>query len=148
MSIGERISELRKLSGLTQNQLAKYMEVSRQAVSKWETDQNVPDSQNMIRLAEILDTDLEYLSVGRRTLNVRPPVVINTVETVEKIIEKPVIQEVETIVERIIEKPVIHYIDRPVVKKVYRTQYVRNPLELALCISVSIVVGFLIGLLF
>lgn len=36
MSLGERITELRKACGLSQYQLAKEMEVSRQAVSKWE----------------------------------------------------------------------------------------------------------------
>jgi len=148
MSIGERIIELRKMQGLTQNQLAKSMEVSRQAVSKWESDQTVPDCKNMIRLAEVLATDIEYLSVGRRTLGIRPPVVINTVETVEKVIEKPVIQEVEKIIERIVEKPVVKYIEKPVVKKVYRTEYVRNPLEYALCIGVGLIVGLLVGLIF
>ena len=103
MSIGQRITELRKLHGFSQNQLAKAMEVSRQAVSKWENDQTAPDSLNLIRLAEVLDTDIEYLSTGRRNFTRRPPVVINSVETVEKIIEKPVIQVVETVVEKIVE---------------------------------------------
>ena len=39
MSLGERITELRKACGLSQYQLAKEMEVSRQAVSKWENGQ-------------------------------------------------------------------------------------------------------------
>ena len=120
MSLGDRIIELRTACGLSQNQLAKAMEVSRQAVSKWETGQSVPDSAKMIHLAEVLDTDIEYLTTGRRNYGRRPPVVINTVETVEKVIEKPVVQVVETVVEKIIEKPVVEYVEKPVIKKIYR----------------------------
>ena len=147
MSLGERIVELRTACGLSQNQLAKAMEVSRQAVSKWETDQSSPDSMKMIHLAEVLDTDIEYLTTGRRTFGRRPPVVINTVETVEKVVEKPIVQVVEKIVENIVEKPVVMYIDRPVIKKVYRKQYIRNPLEFAICGGICFFIGLFIGLL-
>ena len=110
MSIGERISELRTLCNMTQGDLARAMDVSRQAVSKWETDQAVPDALKMIRLAEVLESDIEYISTGRRTFGRRPPVVIKTVETVEKIVEKPVVQVVEKVVENVIEKPVIEMV--------------------------------------
>ena len=49
MSLGERITELRKACGLSQYQLAKEMEVSRQAVSKWENGQAVPDAGRIIQ---------------------------------------------------------------------------------------------------
>ena len=146
MSLGQRITELRTEQQLSQNQLAKLMEVSRQAVSKWETDQSAPDSIKMIHLAEVLDTDIEYLTTGRRNFARRPPVVINTVETVEKIVEKPVVQVVEKVieVEKIVETPV--YIEKPVIKKVYRKQVVRNPLEFAVCGGICFVLGLLIGI--
>ena len=148
MSLGQRITELRAEQKLSQNQLAKLMEVSRQAVSKWETDQSAPDSIKMIHLAEVLDTDIEYLTTGRRNFARRPPVVINTVETVEKIVEKPVVQVVEKVieVEKIVETPV--YIEKPVIKKVYRKLIVRNPLEFAVCGGICFVIGLLIGLFF
>lgn len=147
MSIGERIIELRTLCNMTQGELARAMEVSRQAVSKWENDQAVPDALKMIRLAEVLESDIEYISTGRRTYGRRPPVVIKTVETVETVVEKPVVQVVEKIVEKVVEKPVIQYVDRPVIKKVYRTQYRRNPIEF-LCIGiVCFIAGLLIGIL-
>ena len=76
MSLGERITELRNQNNLSQYELAKAMEVSRQAVSKWENDQSSPDARNLIRLADILDTDIEYLTTGRRTYGRRPPVVL------------------------------------------------------------------------
>lgn len=146
MSLGERIMELRTASGMSQNQLAVQMEVSRQAVSKWETDQSCPDPIKMIRLAEVLDTDIEYLSTGRRNFGRRPPVVINTVETVEKVVEKPVIQVKETVVEKIVEKPVVEYVEKPVIKKVYRKQLVRNPVEFIICGSICFLIGLLVGI--
>lgn len=146
MSLGDRIAELRTIAGMSQLELSRQMEVSRQAVSKWESDQSSPDASNLIRLAEVLDTDIEYLTTGRRTYGRRPPVVIRTTETVEKIVEKPVIQE--TIVERVIETPVVQMVEKPVTKKVYRTRFVRNPLELGIVALVSFLLGFLAGRIF
>lgn len=146
MSLGDRIAELRIAAGLSQNQLAKAMEVSRQAVSKWENGQSVPDPMKMIHLAEVLETDIEYLTTGRRNFGRRPPVVINTVETVEKVVERPIIQKVETVVEKIVEKPVVEYVEKPVIKKVYRKQYIRNPVEFLVCGSVCFLIGLLVGI--
>ena len=145
MSVGERILELRKAQNISQVQLADMLSVSRQSVSKWENDLSVPDSSKLIRLAEVLDTDIEYLSTGRRNFARRPPVVLTTVETVEKVVEKPVIQVVEKVVE--VEKPVIQYVEKPVIKKVYRTKYVRNPLESFLIGAGCFLIGLLIGAL-
>ena len=145
MSVGDRISELRNEKKLSQNQLAKLMEVSRQAVSKWETGQSVPDSLNLIKLSDILETDIEYLTTGRQVVPTRPPVVIKTVETVEveKIVEKPVIQVVEKIVEKQVNVPV----EVPVVKKVFRTKYIRNPIEYAIIGAVAVLLGLIIGIM-
>ena len=145
MSLGDRISELRKVCGLSQLELSRQMDVSRQAVSKWETDQTSPDAANLIRLSEILDTDIEYLTTGRRTYGRRPPVVIKTTETVEKVVEKPVIQVVEKIVEKVVETPVVQLVERPVVKKVYRTKYVQNPVVLFLVGVLCFLVGLALG---
>ena len=147
MSIGQRISELRKQHDLSQYQLAKLLEVSRQAVSKWENDQAEPDALHLIRLADLLDTDLEYLSTGRRNFSRRPPVVINTVETIETVVEKPIVREVEKIVERIIEKTVVAFVDKPIMKKVYRKEYLRNPVEFMVCGGICLIIGILIGML-
>jgi len=151
MSIGERIISLRQEQKMSQNQLAKLMEVSRQAVSKWENGQAVPDSLKIIRLAEVLKTDVEYLTTGRQVVPARPPVVVKSVEVVEKIVEKPIIQVVEKVVEREIkvpvEVPVVEYVDRPVYKRVIRTRYMRNPLEFIIVGIGAFVLGLLIGLL-
>jgi transcriptional regulator with XRE-family HTH domain len=147
MSIGERITELRKLQNLTQGQLADALHVSRQAVSKWENGQSNPDSQNLIQLTEVLDTDIEYLTTGRKTYGRRPPVVIKTVETVEKVVEVPVVQVVETVVEKTVEKPTVQYIEKPVIKKVFRVKYRRNPVELAIVGGIGFLIGLLVGFL-
>ena len=152
MSIGERITKLRTECNISQKQLADAMEVSRQAVSKWENDLSTPDPAKMIRLADVLNTDLEYLTNGRVVVPSRPPIVLETVKTVEKIVEKPVVQVVEKVVERRVEVPVevpvVEYVDRPVVKKLVRTRYIRNPLEYAvvglLCLIAGIFIGFLL----
>ena len=145
MSLGDRISELRTAADMSQLELSRQMEVSRQAVSKWESDQSSPDASNLIRLAEVLDTDIEYLTTGRRTFGRRPPVVIKTTETVEKVVEKPVVQVVEKVVEKIVEKPVVQTVEKPVIKKVYRTKYVRNPLEIAVIGAICFVIGVIVG---
>lgn len=149
MSIGERIIELRKASGISQYELSKALNISRQAVSKWENDQSSPDATNLIRLADLLDTDIEYLTTGRRSYGRRPPVVLTTTQVVEKIIEKPVIQVVEKIVEKpiiqYVETPVVEYRDKPVVKKIYRTKAVRNPIEMAILGIVCFLAGLFFG---
>ena len=143
MSVGQRITELRKEQNISQLQLAKALGISRQAVSKWENDQSLPDTENMIRLADILDSDIEYLSSGRRNMGRRPPVVLETVNTVqvEKKVEVPVIK----VVEKIVEKPVVEYVEKPVIKKIYRTKYMRNPLEFAFVGFIFFLLGLLIG---
>lgn len=144
MSIGERITTLRKEQNISQGQLAEALEVSRQAVSKWENDQNSPDTLKLIQLAEILDTDVEYLATGRKSYGRRPPKVITTVETVEKVVEKPVY--IEKIVETTVEKPVIQYVEKPVVKRVTRVKYLRDPVEMIGMGILGFVIGLIVGL--
>lgn len=151
MSVGERIAELRKQQNISQGQLAEALDVTRQAVSKWENDQSAPDTLKLIQLADVLDTDVEYLATGRRSYGRRPPQVITTVETVEKVVEKPVIVEkiveipVEKPVVQYIEKPVVQYVDKPVVKRIERVKYLRNPLEFAILGIICFVIGLIFG---
>ncbi len=146
MSVGERINELRKQHNLSQVQLAKALGISRQAVSKWENDQSLPDTLMMIQLADLLKTDSEYLATGRHSQLNKPPTVITMVQkvdhVVEKIVEKPV--EVEKIieVERVIEKVV----EIPKIKRVVRVKYLRNPIEFAAVGFAGLIIGLLIGM--
>lgn len=66
MTIGQRIGELRKQHGYSQEYIAEKMNVSRQAVSKWEQDLSAPDTYNLIALAELLGVSVEYLATGKR----------------------------------------------------------------------------------
>ena len=127
MTIGERITNLRKERGMSQAKLAELMAVSRQAVSKWEKDQTSPDTLNLIRLAELLETDTEYLATGQKKEDpVVPPEPIVMVKEVEKIVE------VETVVER------------PVICRRVRVTYKDHPMHLLL----AVLGGFMAGILF
>lgn len=65
MSIGKRISDLRKQYSYSQEYVAEKIGVSRQAVSKWEQDQTAPDTYNLIALAELFNVSVEYLATGK-----------------------------------------------------------------------------------
>ena len=159
MSIGERISNLRKEHNLSQGQLASLLEVSRQAVSKWENDSSSPDTLRLIQLADVLDTDVEYLATGKKSEPEVQRIYVNVPEIHEKIVEKPVekkvIEYVEKpvvqTVEKIVEKPVVHtvekIVEKPVVKvkRVIRYRYLRNPVEFLLFGLGCFLVGILIG---
>lgn len=125
MNIGERITTLRKEKDISQTELAKRLNVSRQAVSKWEQGTSTPDTERLIQLAEILDTEVEYLATG-----VHPEpgsVVLNVVETVERVQEKVVVKEV------------VRHVRRKPVKK--------NPIDYWLVGGVGFVLGLILGLL-
>ena len=147
MSIGERISDLRKQQNISQVQLAKALGVSRQAVSKWENDQSAPDTLNLIKLSDLLDTDSEYLATGKHSKIESPPKIVTVVQkvdnVVEKVVERPV--EVEKIVE--VERVVEKVVEIPRIKKVMRIRYLRNPLEFLFVGIVGLLIGLIIGLL-
>lgn len=72
-TIGQRISELRKNSSFSQEYVAEKLNVSRQAVSKWEQDLSAPDTYNLIALAELFDVSVEYLATGKLRDTTPPP---------------------------------------------------------------------------
>lgn len=61
MDFGEKLKEIRKQQGLSQEQLAEKIGVSRQAITKWETGKGMPDIENMMILAEIFKTTIDDL---------------------------------------------------------------------------------------
>lgn len=61
MVISEKIYELRKKSNLSQEQLANELGVSRQAISKWESGQSVPDTDKLVAISEYFNVTLDYL---------------------------------------------------------------------------------------
>lgn len=54
MKLSERIQHLRKSRGMSQEELAEKIGVSRQAVSKWESEQSMPDLEKVILLSDFL----------------------------------------------------------------------------------------------
>lgn len=61
MTLGEKMKEARKQCGLSQEQLAEKLCVSRSAVAKWETDKGLPDVDNLKALARLLHVSVDYL---------------------------------------------------------------------------------------
>ena len=59
--LGENITRFRKEKGLSQEKVAEYMIVSRQAVTKWENNISKPSSDKLIKLAEIFDVKVDVL---------------------------------------------------------------------------------------
>lgn len=65
MELHERISVIRKAKGLTQEQLGELVGVTRQAVSKWESGQAVPDALTIVKLCRELDLSADYVLLGK-----------------------------------------------------------------------------------
>ncbi len=65
-TLGKRISALRKEKGLKQEELAERLNISGQAVSKWENDQNCPDISLLPQLADILGVAVDELLSGKQ----------------------------------------------------------------------------------
>ncbi len=61
MTLGEKIQQLRKASGFSQEQLAEMVGVSRQAISKWETDQSSPEIENILLLSKVFTISTDEL---------------------------------------------------------------------------------------
>ena len=65
-TLGARIAALRKEKGLKQDELAEKLNVSPQAVSKWENDISCPDIMTLPSLAKILETSVDFLLSGEK----------------------------------------------------------------------------------
>ena len=67
MEIGKTIQDLRKRKGLSQEELAEKIDVSRQAVSKWENGSSVPDVEKIIALSDFFQVSTDYMLKGKET---------------------------------------------------------------------------------
>lgn len=67
MQIGEKIKQLRKLSGMTQEQLAGKLNISRQALSKWENGAGMPDIECVIKISMLFHISLDELLLEEKT---------------------------------------------------------------------------------
>ena len=96
MDLGERICRLRNERNMSQGDLADALEVSRQSISKWETNGSVPDLDKLVKLSELFDISLDELIAGKEKAG-------QPAATPE--IEQPTIQQPE---------PQVIYIEKPV----------------------------------
>ncbi len=61
MTLGEKLAKARKEKNITQEQLADNLGVSRQSISKWESDAAYPETDKLIRMSKLFDCSLDYL---------------------------------------------------------------------------------------
>lgn len=64
-SVGIKIAELRKIKGMTQEQLANSLHVTDKAISKWETGGGYPDISLLSKIAEVLSVSIDFLLTGK-----------------------------------------------------------------------------------
>lgn len=96
MNLADKIMCLRKQKGWSQEELAMRLEVSRQSVSKWESDQSIPDMNKIIALSSLFDVTTDYLlkddlteehaNLNEEELDLIKPKTVNSTE-VETFIE-------------------------------------------------------------
>ena len=67
MTLGEKLKSYRTNKKISQEKVAELVGVSRQAVTKWENDQTVPTSSNLITLASIYGVSVDELVTGKQT---------------------------------------------------------------------------------
>ena len=77
MDFRERLFDLRRQAGLSQEELANLVGVTRQAVQKWEAGTSRPDMDNLVSLAEYFNVSLDYLVMGKEPTPPPAPTVIN-----------------------------------------------------------------------
>lgn len=99
MNLADRIQYLRKQKGISQEELAEKMLISRQAVSKWESGQSAPDLEKIVLLSDYFEVTTDYLLKG-----VEPQVeerIVEKIVTVEKPVnesEKPKWKEADAMI--------------------------------------------------
>ena len=65
-NLGEKLFELRKAKNLSQEEVADKLGVTRQSVSKWETNQSTPDFDKIVPLCELFEISTDELLIGKR----------------------------------------------------------------------------------
>ena len=87
MEIGNKINQLRKLSGMTQEQLAEKLNVSRQTISKWETNETTPDIYQAKKMALLYNISLDDLVAFDMEFNEIQNAIANRSEELEEKID-------------------------------------------------------------
>ena len=82
MILAEKIMEMRKKNGWSQEELAYQLGVSRQSVSKWESGASIPDLERILKLSEIFGVSTDYLL--KEEIELAPDIVNVQAELVEE----------------------------------------------------------------
>lgn len=89
MSFAENLKQSRNEKHLTQERLAELLDVTRQAVSKWEQNDGYPEIEKLIRLAKILNTSLDWLFATKlaneEKADIQPPILPGVLVAIEAI---------------------------------------------------------------
>jgi len=102
VDLGERLFELRKSKNLTQDDVAEKLNVTRQTVSKWETNQSTPDFDKIVPLCELFEIGVEELLTGKK-----PEVKEQPENKEEKVLTK---QEVKERSAKVVSSSILIYI--------------------------------------
>ena len=86
MTLGERITALRCAHGLSQGDLAEKLNVSRQSISKWETNTSVPELGKLIQLSELFQVSIDDLVKGDPSPAAVPSLSVQTTNSTQRII--------------------------------------------------------------
>ncbi|HGG0416061.1 TPA: helix-turn-helix domain-containing protein [Clostridium sporogenes] len=88
---GDRLKELREEKDLTQEELGKFLNVSRQAISSYESEETEPSINNLVKLANIFNVSLDYLlcrTKERYNLNLKDKknkdLIIDIIQVIDK----------------------------------------------------------------
>lgn len=73
MTFGEKLQALRQKAGMSQDALAEKLNVSRQAVSRWERDETMPETDKVIALADLFGVTTDYLLRQQPEAKQEPP---------------------------------------------------------------------------
>ena len=87
MNVADRIQALRKQHGMSQEQLADAVGVSRQAVSKWESEQASPDLDKVVIMSDLFDVTTDYILKGIE------PVEVQAHKTMGDVLDEKVLTE-------------------------------------------------------
>lgn len=69
MTFAEKLKFIRKQAGMSQEQLAEKLGVSRQAITKWETDAGIPDIQNLMAISTLFDISIDEMLSNKKGVN-------------------------------------------------------------------------------
>ena len=125
---GERLKDLRVQNDMTQEDVASKLFVTKQAVSRWENGNCLPDVATLGKLAELFDVNIDYLLTGNDNVKIE-----KEIEIVEK--EKIVEVEKEKIVE--VEKPLS---DEDKERMLYKFNRIKGSLYVYYCLIVSFII--------